>query len=144
MSRDFQSVAVIRNMNSVMKLEGDLITEVIHGPCTNAIAIEFFDSVGDGHGLGYSNVCCAPRKKRRSNKSKITTLNPISKMVVTGDTPSMRCAVRAAMPNQIHRRLNRSIDGDTLHAIHAHHGTSSTTGTTRHDYHRRLRHHVIS
>lgn len=56
MSRDFQSIPVIRHMNSVMRFKSDLITELIHRACTDANNIEFSDSVDEGDVLGYRTV----------------------------------------------------------------------------------------
>lgn len=62
MSRDFQIVPVIQNMNSVMSLQGDLITEFVNRPCTDAMELENFGSIGVGHGLAYTNGRCVPQK----------------------------------------------------------------------------------
>lgn len=53
---------MIQKIYSVMRLEGNLNTEFILGLWNEAIGIEFFDSVGGWHDLGYNKVRCAPPK----------------------------------------------------------------------------------
>lgn len=141
MYRYFQSVPVIRNMNSVMRPQVELITEFIHGPWADVIGIESFDIINDRHGLGYSNVRRAPQKSTIREIYDYPHPKTIPKRRVTRDTPSMRQAVRDQMENQMHRRWKRRTDGHTLQAMHVDRGASSSTGATHHHHNHRLRRH---
>lgn len=121
MQRKIQSVSVIQNMNFVMSSQLDFTTELIHGSSTDAIGIGSFDIFDDGHGFAYRNARHAPQK---STIRQIDDDEPKAHPPNQGHGGHSVHAAHSASTDAKSDKstIQRSTDGEILHAMHVHCG----------------------